>query len=73
MQEDSEFIRHEACPHCGSSDANALYSNGNHYCFSCQTLTPAEEEDLFMEQPTKSNTSFVEVELTPLSPSVRLT
>ena len=67
MQEDSEFIRHEACPHCGSSDANALYSNGNHYCFSCQTLTPAEEEDLFMEQPMKSNTSFVEVELTPLS------
>ena len=62
MQETSEFIRHEACPHCGSSDANALYSDGKHYCFSCQTLTPAEEEEVSMEQTIKSNTSFLEVE-----------
>jgi len=44
MDEEGEFIRHEACPHCGSSDANALYSSGKHYCFSCQTLTPAENQ-----------------------------
>ena len=44
MNEEGEFIRHEACPHCGSSDANALYSSGKHYCFSCQTLTPAENQ-----------------------------
>lgn len=40
----TEFIRHEACPHCDSSDANALYSDGSHYCFSCQTYTPGENQ-----------------------------
>ena len=35
----SEFLRHEPCPHCGSSDANAIYSDGHTYCFSCQTRT----------------------------------
>lgn len=40
--EDSELIRKEACPHCGSSDANALYTDGHHFCFSCNTHTPGE-------------------------------
>jgi len=44
MNEEAEFLRHEPCPHCGSSDANALYSNGNHWCFSCETLTPADKQ-----------------------------
>lgn len=39
---ESTLIRHEACPHCTSSDANALYSDGSHYCFSCQTYTKGE-------------------------------
>ena len=34
---ESEFIRHEPCPDCGSSDALALYTDGHQYCFSCQT------------------------------------
>jgi len=38
----SEFVRHEPCPNCGSSDANSLYSDGQYYCFSCHTFTPAE-------------------------------
>lgn len=38
----AEFIRHESCPHCGSSDANALYSDGSYFCFSCGTYTPPE-------------------------------
>ena len=41
--EESTLIRKEACPHCGSSDANALYSDGHHFCFSCNTHTNAEE------------------------------
>ncbi|MDA7495962.1 toprim domain-containing protein [bacterium] len=61
MQEDSEFIRHEACPHCGSSDANALYSNGNHYCFSCQTLTPADGQEIQEMVMPKANANFLEV------------
>ncbi len=61
MVEDGEFIRHEACPHCGSSDANALYSNGKHYCFSCQTLTPANNEEAMAKFETH-DTAFLDIE-----------
>lgn len=33
----SEFIRHEACSKCGSSDAKAVYVGGGAFCFSCRT------------------------------------
>lgn len=38
-QEESQFLRHEACEACGSSDAKAVYSNGSTFCFSCQKST----------------------------------
>ena len=31
----SNFIRHEACDKCGSSDAKAVYDDGHTYCFVC--------------------------------------
>ena len=34
---DDEFVRHEACPECESSDALAVYTDGHGYCFSCKT------------------------------------
>ena len=34
---ESEFVRHIPCDNCGSSDANALYSDGHTFCFSCHT------------------------------------
>jgi twinkle protein len=37
--EESQFLRHESCEACGSSDAKAVYSNGSTYCFSCQKST----------------------------------
>ena len=36
---ESEFLRHEPCVNCGSSDANSLYSDWHSYCFSCTTYT----------------------------------
>ena len=30
------FLRHESCEACGSSDGKALYDNNTAYCFSCQ-------------------------------------
>ena len=39
---ESEFVAHEPCPNCGSSDANSVYSDGHKFCFSCNTYTPAE-------------------------------
>ena len=32
---ESEFVRHEPCPNCGSSDGNSLYSDGHTFCFVC--------------------------------------
>ena len=60
--QESEFIRHEPCPHCGSSDANALYSNGNHYCFSCETLTPAENQVEAVAMLETVDSIFLDVE-----------
>ena len=39
---ESEFIRHEPCPECGSSDANAVYTDGHTFCFSCRARTPSD-------------------------------
>ena len=41
---ESEFIAHEACDNCGSSDANSVYSDGHKFCFVCHKYTPAEGE-----------------------------
>lgn len=65
--EDSEFIRHEACPHCGSSDANALYADGKHYCFSCQTLTPSDNDGVIAVTTQKENVAFLPIETTGLN------
>lgn len=37
MNDEVGFVRHVACPSCGSSDANALYSDGHTYCHKCGT------------------------------------
>ena len=34
---DAEFIGHQSCPKCESSDALGVYSDGHGFCFSCQT------------------------------------
>jgi twinkle protein len=41
---ESEFLRHEPCPHCGSSDARSVYSDGHTYCFSCETYEAGDSE-----------------------------
>ena len=51
---ESEFLRHEPCPSCGSSDANSLYSDGHSYCFSCHTYTPGEDAVEHIHQMTTS-------------------
>jgi twinkle protein len=34
--DDSNFLRHEPCESCGSSDAKAVYDDGHSYCFACE-------------------------------------
>ena len=43
----SEFVRHMACPHCGSSDAASLYDDGHIFCFRCYTHTPGDGTESF--------------------------
>lgn len=42
MSDESILISKGACPSCGSSDANALYSDGHTHCFSCGTHVAGE-------------------------------
>ena len=42
---DSEFVAHEPCSNCGSSDANSVYSDGHKFCFVCHTYTPGEGDN----------------------------
>jgi twinkle protein len=43
-QEQSSLIQHGPCDNCGSSDANAEYSDGHFFCFSCETHTPSASD-----------------------------
>lgn len=45
---ESEFIEHTPCPVCGSSDANAVYTDGHTFCFSCRTTTRGDSKQTFM-------------------------
>ena len=52
----ANFVKHEACPECGSSDALAVYSDGGGaYCFSCKYTVPSEELKEEFEQNKKQN------------------
>lgn len=31
----SDFVKHEACPYCGSRDNLGVYDDGHKYCFGC--------------------------------------
>ena len=39
-----EFVQHEPCDNCGSSDAAARYSDDHLYCFSCHHYTPPQRD-----------------------------
>ena len=41
----AEFVRHEPCPKCGSSDNLAVYADGSWHCFTygCKNTKPSEE------------------------------
>lgn len=48
---ESNFVRHEPCPNCGSSDANSLYDDGHQFCFACNNFTPASGEPSSTREP----------------------
>ena len=42
MADISNFLQHEPCTNCGSSDALSRYDDGHAYCFSCHFYEPGE-------------------------------
>jgi twinkle protein len=50
----ANFVKHTACPACGSSDANAEYDDDSTYCFACEARSEShytpKRKDLHMEQ-----------------------
>ena len=60
---ESDFKEHTQCEKCGSSDANAVYSDGHTYCFSCETHSISQSDDCspktLIEKKPKSDSIFV--------------
>ena len=53
---ESEFLRHEPCPECGSSDARSVYSDGHTWCFVCHNRTPSDKDNVIHSQRFMSKT-----------------
>lgn len=43
-QQESIFLYHLPCENCGSSDGDAMYSDGHRHCFVCNNYTPSTEQ-----------------------------
>jgi twinkle protein len=50
MGKNTTFIKHTDCEPCGSSDANAVYSDGSTYCFSCRQSTQSGSQEVTPEE-----------------------
>jgi|TARA_B110000908_G_scaffold172757_1_gene242794 twinkle protein len=54
--DESQFLKHGPCEACGSSDANAFYSNGTQYCFACSKW--AKDDDAVLTTPIRKGTTM---------------
>ena len=59
---ESEFVRHMACPSCGSSDGNSLYTDGHTYCFVCDTHTRGEGMDDQTTEPGSPEAAYAAIQ-----------
>ena len=60
MEQDSSYISKGPCDECGSSDANAVYTDGHTHCFSCGHHTPPEGAAP-VTPPKKNKTKFTPI------------
>ncbi|MER9195248.1 toprim domain-containing protein [Mesorhizobium australicum] len=56
---DSEFLRKEPCPRCGSRDNLARYTDGHAYCFGCRHHEPGDNMTGQTEAAEPRTTDFV--------------
>ncbi len=67
MGKNTSFIKHTSCESCGSSDANAVYSDGSAYCFSCRKNTAVGTEDTEVEfNVVQSQLTLDEIQQLPI-------
>lgn len=67
--EESQYLHKTSCSACGSSDANAVYANGNTHCFSCNKTVFNKDnisEPTEREYDRSFSSDLVEIELKPL-------
>lgn len=55
--EENDFLFHQNCEACGSSDANGVYSDGHTYCFSCRHRS-GSDRDNDLQRNSGSSVSF---------------
>ena len=69
MGKNTNFIKHDSCDQCGSSDARAIYSDGSSYCFSCKHNIKAGGNTVTQEEiefnVVQSKLSLEEIEALP--------
>ena len=63
----SEFLRHEACPNCGSNDNLGRYTDGHGYCFGCGYYEGGEGEAKVSPQIPTDLQPYRDAEAQPLS------
>jgi twinkle protein len=66
-ESDSTLLHHGPCEHCGSSDANAFYSDGHSYCFSCGHHDQGKSPDGSDATTSSAPSDIVRGECQPLS------
>ena len=67
MGKDTNFIKHVNCESCGSSDANAVYSDGSAFCFSCKKTQAKDTQDTEVDfSVIQTNLNLDEIESLPV-------
>lgn len=66
--EGSDFVRHIACPDCGSKDNRAVFSDGHEFCFSfgCGAYKPASGNPQSPRSGKRPPLDLIQGEIEPL-------
>lgn len=70
MNEDSVYLFKTSCDSCGSSDANAVYSNGSTHCFSCGKHNHSDQREdskVRAEKVTRMEQDLLEIDYRALT------
>lgn len=65
-ESDSEFVKHLPCPACGSSDANALFTDGHTHCFACGKTVQGDGTSNTTRKERHMSAEFLEGDIIPL-------